>query len=37
MVTVVLESDKEVTKKDAIKSLGDKSGRYVVKTWEAKK
>jgi hypothetical protein len=37
VVTVVLESDKEVTKKEAIKSLGDNAKKYVVQTWEAKK
>lgn len=37
MVSVVLEGDKEVTKEDAVASLGDNSSKYVVKTWEAKK
>jgi hypothetical protein len=36
VVTVVLESDKEVTKEDAIASLGDNASKYVVQTWEAK-
>ncbi len=37
MVSVVLDSDKAVTKEDAIASLGDSASKYVVKTWEAKK
>jgi len=37
VVNVVLEGDKEVTKEDAIASLGDNASKYVVKTWEAKK
>lgn len=37
MATVVLDTDKAVTKDQAIATLGDKASKYVVKTWEAKK
>jgi hypothetical protein len=37
VVTVTFEEGAEVSKDDAVKSLGDKASKYVVKTWEAKK
>jgi len=35
-VTVVFEEGTEITKEQAVESLGDKASRYVVHTWEAK-
>jgi len=37
LVTVSFEEGAVVTKEAAVASLGDKAGKYVVKTWEAKK
>ena len=33
-VTVVTDGSSEVTKEDAIASLGDKASRFVVVTWD---
>lgn len=35
-VTVVTDGSAEVTKEQAIASLGDKASRFVVVTWEKK-
>ena len=37
VATIVFEEGTQVTKEQAIKSLGDKASKFVVKTWKSKK